>query len=89
MFRWIKNAGLCLILAAVYLVAGKVGLSLAYVNASTTAVWPPTGVVLAVLLIGGVRLWPGVFVGAFLANFLKLSMMASASTPIATVGQCT
>jgi integral membrane sensor domain MASE1 len=68
MSRWIKDSVFCLILAAVYFAAGKVGLSLAYVNASTTAVWPPAGVVLAALLLGGRRLWPGVFLGAFLAN---------------------
>src|SRR5688572_29806940 len=57
-----------LILAAVYVAAGKVGLSLATVNASASAIWPPTGVALAALLLGGHRLWPGVFLGAFLAN---------------------
>ncbi len=57
-----------LILAAVYFMAGKLGLSLAFLNASATAVWPPTGISLAVLLLFGLRLWPGVFVGAFLVN---------------------
>ncbi len=56
------------ILTAVYFVAGKLGLSLAIVNPSTTAVWPPTGIALAALLILGNRLWPGIFLGAFLVN---------------------
>ncbi|MFN7146340.1 MAG: sensor histidine kinase, partial [Myxococcota bacterium] len=30
-----------------------------------TPVWPPTGVALAALLLGGLRLWPGVALGAF------------------------
>jgi integral membrane sensor domain MASE1 len=33
-----------------------------------TAVWPPTGIALAALVLGGYRLWPGVALGAFLAN---------------------
>jgi PAS domain S-box-containing protein len=57
-----------LALAAVYFGAAKFGLSLAVVNASATAVWPPTGIALAVLLLWGYRLWPGIFLGAFLVN---------------------
>ena len=55
-------------LAAAYFVAGKFGLSLAFVNTSTTAVWPPTGISLAALLLLRVRVWPGVLLGAFLTN---------------------
>src|SRR5438309_9622982 len=55
-------------LAILYVLAGKLGLSLAVVNSSTTAVWPPTGIAIAALLLFGVRLWPGVLVGAFLVN---------------------
>lgn len=55
-------------LALVYFLAAKWGLTLAFVQANATAVWPPTGIALAVLLIGGARLWPGIFLGAFLAN---------------------
>src|ERR1044071_5979949 len=57
-----------LLLAAAYFFAGTFGLSLASVNKSTSAVWPPTGLALAVLVLKGRRLWPGVFLGAFLVN---------------------
>src|SRR5438874_1182558 len=53
-------------LAILYVLAGKLGLSLAVVNSSTTAVWPPTGIAIAALLLFGVRLWPGVLLGALL-----------------------
>ena len=33
-----------------------------------TAVWPPSGIALAALLLGGTRLWPAVFIGSVLAN---------------------
>ncbi len=54
--------------AAAYFVVGKLGLKLAMVHTSVTAVWPPTGLALAVLLMWGARLWPGIFLGAFLVN---------------------
>ncbi len=57
-----------LALTAVYFCCGKFGLSLAFINKSASAVWPPTGVALASLVLGGLRLWPGVFLGAFLVN---------------------
>jgi diguanylate cyclase (GGDEF)-like protein len=56
------------VLAVVYFIAGKLGLSMAFVHPSSTAVWPPTGIALAAILIFGYRVWPGVFVGAFFTN---------------------
>jgi integral membrane sensor domain MASE1 len=55
-------------LALVYFLAGKLGLQLAFVHQSATAVWPPTGLALATLLVFGYWLWPGVMLGAFLVN---------------------
>src|SRR5919204_3224614 len=55
-------------LAAVYYGAAKLGLSLAFMNSSITAVWPPTGIALSALIFWGYRMWPGVLLGALLAN---------------------
>jgi integral membrane sensor domain MASE1 len=55
-------------LAAVYYGAAKLGLHLAFETPSVTAVWPPTGIALASLVLWGYRLWPGVALGALLAN---------------------
>ena len=60
---------LVIFLTAVYFYAGKLGLSLAFVNPSTTAVWPPAGIALAAFLIQGGYVWPAILVGAFLVNF--------------------
>ena len=46
--------------------AAEVGSALLLPDAS--AFWPPTGVALAVLYLGGLRWWPGVFLGDFLWN---------------------
>lgn len=56
------------LLALAYIVGGKIGLHLASVHPSATAVWPPTGIALAGLLFLGLRVWPVVFVSAFLVN---------------------
>jgi hypothetical protein len=45
-----------LVLAVIYHLAARVGLSMAYVQANTSPVWPPTGIGLAALLIFGYRL---------------------------------
>ena len=55
-------------LAGVYYGAAKLGLTLAFANRSVTAVWPPTGIALAALVLWGYRYWPGVAIGALLAN---------------------
>jgi signal transduction histidine kinase len=64
----LRTAAAWLAVTAAYFVAGKLGLRLAFVNESATAVWPPTGIALAACLILGNRAWPAVFAGAFLVN---------------------
>lgn len=59
-----------LLLALVYLGLGVLGLELAVVHGSVTLVWPPTGLAIAALLLGGPRLWPGVALGALATNLL-------------------
>ncbi len=75
--------GIVLALATGYVVAAKLGLMLALVHPSATAVWPPTGMALAAFLILGYRVWPGIFLGAFLANQLTFGSILT-SLGIAT-----
>src|SRR5437016_1157615 len=58
------------VLTLIYFVAGKLGLQLAFLNASASPVWPPAGIALAALLVLGYRVWPGIFIGAFFVNLL-------------------
>src|SRR5215831_18257843 len=64
-------------ITVVYFVAGKLGLKLAFLNASASAVWPPSGIALAVLLLFGYRLWPTIFVGAFFVNLTTAGNLAT------------
>src|SRR3954447_10677704 len=65
------------LLAFAYYLAGKIGLELAYLDGAVAALWPPAGLGLAVLFLGGNRLWPGIVIGDLL--------LGDYSTPFATV----
>jgi PAS domain S-box-containing protein len=64
-----RRVALLIVLTAIYFAAGRLGLSLAFVNESASAVWPPTGIAIAACLLAGSWVWPAVFVGACLVNF--------------------
>src|SRR5205814_1835680 len=76
-FSGLPSIGL---LTLVYFIAGKFGLMLASLHASASPVWPPAGIALAALLVLGYRVWPAIFVGAFLVN---LSTAGSVATSLA------
>lgn len=65
---WIAACGL---LAGLYFAAARLGLALDPVSAFAALVWPASGIALAALTLGGRRLWPGVALGAFLANVVN------------------
>ena len=71
--QWLRLAAL----AVVYIAAGKLGLLFASVHASATAVWPPTGIALAALLLLGRGAWPAVAVGAFVVNVTTAGSVAT------------
>jgi integral membrane sensor domain MASE1 len=56
------------LVALAYVVAAELGFTLAFATKQVTAVWPPTGIALAALLLWGNRVWPGIWVGAFASN---------------------
>jgi signal transduction histidine kinase/ActR/RegA family two-component response regulator len=66
----VRSAALLVGITAVYFIAGKVGLDFfGLLNPSASAIWPPTGVAIASLLLYGYRAAGAVFVGAFLVNY--------------------
>ena len=64
-------------LTVLYFLAGKLGLRLAFVHASASAVWPPAGIALAALLLFGYGTWPAIFLGAFLVNLTASGNVAT------------
>jgi PAS domain S-box-containing protein len=55
-------------LTAVYVVVCKFSLVTAVWVDPVPLVWPPSGLALAALLLGGVRFWPGILLGSFLVH---------------------
>jgi integral membrane sensor domain MASE1 len=81
--RIIQRLPIIVALSLIYFLAGKLGLALAVVNPSVSAVWPPTGIALASFLIFGYDVWPAIFIGAFAVN-LTTEGTAATSFGIAT-----
>jgi PAS domain S-box-containing protein len=68
-----------LALAGVYFAASKFGFTMAFEAEQVTLVWPPTGIALTAILLFGHRMWPGIMLGAFLAN-------VTTNEPVITAG---
>ncbi len=64
----LRHAIEIVLLAVLYAVVARFGLTLGAVGNFATLVWAPTGISLAALLLHGNRVAPGVFLGAFVAN---------------------
>ncbi|MEO6975303.1 MAG: diguanylate cyclase [Gallionella sp.] len=70
-FRWV-DLPLNLAVVAIYLLFAKIGLILALKSPAITIFWPAGGFALAVLLLGGLRFLPGIFVGAVVAGLIAV-----------------
>jgi signal transduction histidine kinase len=68
------------LVGSLYVGAAKLGLALSVAHGVITPVWAPTGIALASLILFGRRLWPAIFVAAFIAN-----ATSDASIPVAVV----
>lgn len=55
-------------LAILYAGIAELALRLGAVSGFATLVWPPTGLALAALMLRGLRLWPGILLGAWAVN---------------------
>jgi PAS domain S-box-containing protein len=64
-------------LGLIYFALAKIGLTLASINPSTSPVWPPTGLAIAVLLLRGYRVWPAILIAAFAANAITAGTIAT------------
>lgn len=68
------------VVAALYTATARAGLTLYAVAGFAAPVWPPTGIALAALLLRGRHCWPGIALGAFIANVL------AGAPPLAALG---
>ncbi len=81
--RWVA------VLAAAYAVTGWLSTRLAISPGYATAIFPPAGIALVALLTGGMRLWPGVWLGSFLLNTgIAFASPSGLTARSATVAAC-
>src|ERR687887_1102582 len=71
-----RDAMWFVVVAGAYVGAGKAGLDLDVARGAITPVWAPSGIALGALLILGLRFWPAVALGAFVANVTNDSSIA-------------
>lgn len=57
-----------LLVALAYFITARLSLFLAFEETNVSPVWPPSGLAFAAVLLFGKRIWPGIFIGVFLAN---------------------
>ena len=69
----------CLVVAAVYVAGAKLGFIFAFQTKQVTAFWPPTGIAVAALFLYGMRVWPGIWLGAFVSNAMMHEPLATAA----------
>jgi PAS domain S-box-containing protein len=81
-YAWVLHiAGL----AAAYFITGKFGIFLAIPPGYATAIWPPSGIALAGILLYGYRAWPGILLGSFLVNLPATLTTGSPSETLTSV----
>ena len=68
-WRWFI---LLILTSLCYYLAARLGLIFAFEDTNASPVWMPSGIALAAVLLAGYRVWPAIFLGAFLANFQVL-----------------
>ncbi len=69
--------------ALAYYAFGRFAVYLAIPPGVATAVWPPSGIALAAVLLAGYRVWPGIWLGSFLVNIGTLWHSPNATAVVA------
>jgi two-component system, cell cycle sensor histidine kinase and response regulator CckA len=89
---WAVRVAGWLAIAAAYFVLAELSFRSANVHPVVASVWPPAGLALALFLLSGTWLWPGIFLGVVLANAVQglpwqaTSIIAMGNTMAALAG---
>ncbi|HTC78737.1 MAG TPA: MASE1 domain-containing protein, partial [Terriglobales bacterium] len=68
--------------AAAYFLVARLGSQFAMTPGMPSPVWPGSGVAIAAVLMLGPRVWPGIWLGAFLANVFGPGILGATSAQI-------
>lgn len=78
-FFSLGNFFLLMLITFFYFALGRFGQLLALPPGYVSAVWPPSGIALAAVILFGYRVLPGVFFGSFINNFLLFLSQTSST----------
>jgi len=70
-----------LFVAVIYFLLARLSLLLAFEDSNATPVWPPSGFALAMILLAGRMIAPGIAIGAFTANLVVFIANHSCTIP--------
>lgn len=84
--RRVRYVSALALLALAYYSTGRMGLLLAVPPGYATAIWPPSGVALAGILVLGSRYWPAVWLGSFAVNLFTSFDPSNASSMLLSGG---
>jgi diguanylate cyclase (GGDEF)-like protein/PAS domain S-box-containing protein len=68
----LKNVSLNLLVVVLYVLLAKIGLFFVLKPTTITIFWPAGGFALALLLLGGLKYLPGIFIGGVVAGFMVI-----------------
>ena len=74
-----RRLGLLVLVAGACFATGKIGLLLPIVQQKVTLLWPPMGIALAAVLLGGAAVWPAIALGSLLVS------LSTHTPPVAAV----
>lgn len=59
-----------ILFAVLYYIAARLGYFLSFQDSTALPAWPPSGIAFALILLMGRAVWPGVMIGALIANIM-------------------
>ncbi|HEX4887963.1 MAG TPA: PAS domain S-box protein [Luteibaculaceae bacterium] len=78
--RYLKQISIILLSAAAYWACARLGLALSFENSNATLIWIPSGLAVALTVLWGNSILPGIFIGAFLANWQVFNLNQTAES---------
>jgi diguanylate cyclase (GGDEF)-like protein len=66
-------------LAVAYFAGARLGFAFALVGSNASPIWPPAGIAVGALMLGGRRLWPGILLGALVVNLTNGATLLGSS----------
>lgn len=72
-------------IALLYVVAARIGQIFSIPPGNITPIWIPSGLMLALVILRGYGIWPGIFLGAFLGNIWAYFEPSSAGATVAAL----